>query len=231
MPAEASALSRVDPRSRWSSSMSRSGETPEPGAGGELIENLERLRDTESVRAVVLTGFRVLRRSGPAEGLLPLLPRHRRHQLPPRPPVANRFAIAIVLAAVLHVLWTHTRFGLATRAVAENERSAASHGWSPTTIATVNWGIGADLTALAGVLIVPLTSLLVSALTLLVIPALAVALFGGFLSLLLALVGQPLRRSCDSDRRMISERHGAAAAASAGVRPPGSGPGGCEDSP
>jgi sulfate-transporting ATPase len=98
-------------------------------------------------------------------------------------------AIAAVLTAVLHLISTRTTFGLATRAVAENQRTAAAVGWSPSFIATINWAIGSALAALAGTFIIPIASLSVGPLTLLVVPALAVALVGGFSSFLLAFLG------------------------------------------
>jgi len=97
--------------------------------------------------------------------------------------------IAGVLAAVLYLGSTRTTFGLATRATAENQRTAAAFGWSGDLVAGVNWAAGAALAALAGVLIVPITSLTSQSVTLLVVPALAVALFGGFSSFPLAFVG------------------------------------------
>ena len=97
--------------------------------------------------------------------------------------------IAAVLTVCLHLISTRTTFGLATRAVAENQRNAAAVGWSPNFIATVNWAIGSALAALAGIFMLPITSLSVGPLTLLVVPALAVALVGGFSSFLLAFGG------------------------------------------
>ncbi len=97
--------------------------------------------------------------------------------------------LAAVLTLGLHLLSSRTTFGLATRAVAENQRNAAAVGWSPTLIATVNWAIGSALAALAGIVILPITSLSVGPLTLLVVPALAVALVGGFSSFTWAFVG------------------------------------------
>lgn len=97
--------------------------------------------------------------------------------------------IAAALTILLHLISSRTTFGLATRAVAENQRNAAAVGWSPSLIATINWAIGSALAALAGIFILPVTSLSVGPITLLVVPALAVALVGGFSSFLLAFGG------------------------------------------
>jgi sulfate-transporting ATPase len=100
--------------------------------------------------------------------------------------------IAGVLTALLHLFSTRTRFGLATRGVAENQRTAAAVGWSPDYVATVNWAVSAALAALAGLLLIPITSLSTTTLTWLVVPALAVALLGGFSSFPLAFGGAVL---------------------------------------
>ncbi|WP_160148926.1 ABC transporter permease subunit [Amycolatopsis alkalitolerans] len=97
--------------------------------------------------------------------------------------------IAAVGTVLLHLFANHTRFGLATRGVAENQRTAASVGWSPDLVATVNWAIGAGLAALAGILVIPISTLSSTSLTWLVVPALAVCLLGRFSSFPLAFLG------------------------------------------
>jgi sulfate-transporting ATPase len=94
--------------------------------------------------------------------------------------------------AVTGVLWAvgkYTRFGLATSAAAENQRAASSLGWSPDLLATVNWAVGSALAGLAGIIVSAYAGLQVSTLTLIVIVALAAALFGGFSSYPLVLLG------------------------------------------
>jgi sulfate-transporting ATPase len=98
-------------------------------------------------------------------------------------------AIAAILTAVLWAVYRYTRFGLITRAVAENDEVAASLGRSPDVIATVNWAAGAGLAGLAGILIVPIIGLSVIQILLLLVPALAAALVGGFTSFPLTLAG------------------------------------------
>ena len=89
---------------------------------------------------------------------------------------------ALILTAVLWAIYRFTRFGIATRAVAESERAASLLGYSPDLIGAVNWAVGCALAALAGVLISPLTTVDIAPLTLLVLPALAAALVGRFTS-------------------------------------------------
>ena len=100
--------------------------------------------------------------------------------------------ISVVLVVGLTLMSSYTRFGVLTRAVAENERISAAYGTSPRKIGALNWALGSALAGLAGVLIAPVASLSPTSLTLLVVPALAVALFGGFSSFPLTLVGAVL---------------------------------------
>ncbi|WP_239308333.1 branched-chain amino acid ABC transporter permease/ATP-binding protein, partial [Frankia sp. Cj3] len=100
--------------------------------------------------------------------------------------------LLIVLAAVLWLIYSRTRFGLATTAVAENRRTAAASGWSTSMIELVNWSVGGALYATAAIFLAPITGLSAGALTLLVVPALAAALVGGFSSFLLTIGGAML---------------------------------------
>jgi ABC-type branched-subunit amino acid transport system ATPase component/branched-subunit amino acid ABC-type transport system permease component len=99
------------------------------------------------------------------------------------------FAIVIVLAGILGVIYRWTQFGRATSAVAENRDFAAALGWSPAVIASANWGMGCALAGLAGILLAPITGLSVTAYTLLVVPALAAAIVGKLASFPLTLIG------------------------------------------
>ena len=94
-----------------------------------------------------------------------------------------------VLTAVLWYCYRHTRFGLATSAVAESPRSLAALGWETDRIRALNWTIGGALAGAAGVLLVPILGLQTTTFTLLVIPALAGALIGGMRSFPLTLLG------------------------------------------
>ncbi|MFD9321336.1 ATP-binding cassette domain-containing protein [Streptomyces sp. NPDC060053] len=97
--------------------------------------------------------------------------------------------IAVTVTAVLHLLYKRTLFGLGTSAVAENEATAASLGWSPDLIATGNWALGSALAGLTGILIVPVIGLSVTGLTTLLLSALAAALVGRFSSFPATLAG------------------------------------------
>ena len=90
--------------------------------------------------------------------------------------------VALLLALVLKAIYSKTLFGLATSAVAENRRVAASAGWSPDRIEMANFAIAGGLSALAAILLAPIIGLNAAVLSLAVLPALAAALVGRFSS-------------------------------------------------
>ncbi len=88
--------------------------------------------------------------------------------------------IAVVTAIVLALVFRYTRFGLATRAAAEQEKGALLTGISPDRVGLVNWIVASVLATLAVVLVAGVTQKLDPTETsLLVVPALAAALLGG----------------------------------------------------
>jgi len=97
--------------------------------------------------------------------------------------------IAVALSAILWAVYRFTRFGLATSAVAENQRAAGSLGLSPDVIAGANWAIGSALAGLAAIFIAPIVTLQATVLTNMVLAALAAALIASFRSFAIALVG------------------------------------------
>ena len=99
------------------------------------------------------------------------------------------FAIALLLTVLLWAWSRFSRFGLATSAVGENQDAASALGWSPRMVAAVNWTLGAALAGLAGVLLIPLSSVNPAAFALTIVPALSAALVGGFASFWLTLIG------------------------------------------
>src|SRR6185295_5996005 len=89
---------------------------------------------------------------------------------------------ALVCAVVLRLVYSGTLFGLATSAVAENRKVAASAGWSPDRIEMANFAIAGGLSALAAIFLAPIVTLNAAVLSLAVLPALAAALVGRFSS-------------------------------------------------
>jgi ABC-type branched-subunit amino acid transport system ATPase component/branched-subunit amino acid ABC-type transport system permease component len=90
--------------------------------------------------------------------------------------------IAAVLSAGLWAFYRYTKFGLATTAIAENQRAASAVGLSPDFLATINWALGSALAGVAAILIAPIVQLQVATMTNLVLAALATALVAGFRS-------------------------------------------------
>jgi sulfate-transporting ATPase len=99
------------------------------------------------------------------------------------------FLIVVALVVVLWLVYRFTMFGISTTAVAENRRSAAALALSPDFFSALNWGIGAGLAGVAGILLAPLIGVEISALTLIVIPALAAAVVGNLNSFPLTMAG------------------------------------------
>jgi sulfate-transporting ATPase len=99
------------------------------------------------------------------------------------------FCITVGLGIILWGIYRYTRFGVATTAVAENEVVAAAQGWSPVTIASLNWAFGGALAAFGGIMLATLSGLSTDSQVLVVVPALAAALIGRFSSFTLTIVG------------------------------------------
>jgi ABC-type branched-subunit amino acid transport system ATPase component/branched-subunit amino acid ABC-type transport system permease component len=91
--------------------------------------------------------------------------------------------VIVALGIALTILIRFTRFGLATRAVAESERGALVSGLSPDRIAAINWALSSVVAGLSGILIAPIVPLIPLSYTLFIIPALAAAMVGGFTKL------------------------------------------------
>lgn len=99
--------------------------------------------------------------------------------------------LAIMAIAVGLLLWAFfqfTRFGLATRAAAGNEKGAVLLGYSPERLALSNWLLSALVAGFAGIFVGSITGALSPAkYTLLVVPALGAALVGRLSSIPIAL--------------------------------------------
>src|SRR5499427_5799942 len=117
----------------------------------------------------------------PAPGILPT---NTVHMLGAVVPV-NRFiltGIVIVAAAALAAAYRWTKFGLATRAAAENEAAAMLSGLSPNRISLANTLLASLVAGALGILAASITQLDPETLPLQIIPALAAALIAQFTS-------------------------------------------------
>jgi branched-chain amino acid transport system permease protein len=90
--------------------------------------------------------------------------------------------ILLVITVTLIAVYRWSRFGLATRAAAENEAHAMFIGLSPNTLSLVNTVLMSTLMGVVGLLSASVTQLDSSTLPLLVVPGLAAAMFGRFTS-------------------------------------------------
>src|SRR5439155_3935003 len=85
-------------------------------------------------------------------------------------------AVALIVAALLRLLFYRTRVGIAMRAVVDDPDLAAMNAVEPARIAQLSWALGATLAALAGILVAPLVNLDALTLTLLIVDAFAAAM-------------------------------------------------------
>ena len=90
--------------------------------------------------------------------------------------------IIVVLAATLTLLYRRTRFGLQTRAAAENEVGATLFGLSPNRLSTLNTTAAFGVAAMFGILVAPVSQLDPTVLSNAIVPALGAALLARFTS-------------------------------------------------
>ncbi len=95
-------------------------------------------------------------------------------------------AVALTVAAVLSVYFRRTRWGVATRAGAEDERAARLTGLSPDRLAGVMWLITGAATALVAILAAPTLGLDPVGYMFYVLPGLAAALLARLTSIVIA---------------------------------------------
>jgi ABC-type branched-subunit amino acid transport system ATPase component/ABC-type branched-subunit amino acid transport system permease subunit len=97
-------------------------------------------------------------------------------------------AAVVVITLVVAAVYGHTRFGLATQAVAESEKGAIVTGLSPDKIALTNWAISCAVAGLAGILVAPLVPLAPAQYTLFIVPALAAWIAGSYTGITVAVL-------------------------------------------
>ena len=90
-------------------------------------------------------------------------------------------AIVVGLTVLLWALFKYTKFGIASRANAENEKSIVLLGHAPNRLAAASWILSSTLVGLMGILVSTVnTSVDPNTIVLLIVPALAAGLLGGF---------------------------------------------------
>jgi branched-chain amino acid transport system permease protein len=101
----------------------------------------------------------------------------------------NRFwmaAIVVLIAVALTALYRWSRFGLATRAAAENEVYGMLAGLSPNQLSLANTVVASAFAGAMGIIAAPLAQADSKTLVLFIVPALAAALFAAFTSVPIA---------------------------------------------
>jgi ABC-type branched-subunit amino acid transport system ATPase component/branched-subunit amino acid ABC-type transport system permease component len=93
----------------------------------------------------------------------------------------------ILLGLGVAALYRWTRFGLATRAVAETTIGASASGIRTSAVALTNWALSGAVAGLAGALLSPLVPLAPQSYAYIVVPALAAVLAARFRSVTIAL--------------------------------------------
>ena len=141
---------------------------------------------------ILLQATVVLRFSSTARAVRPVIKKRPMH-LPGNILVPqDQILLFVFVVAVTVLLWTvfrYTKFGLATRAAAENEKGAILLGFSPDFLAGTNWVLSSVLAGLFGVLFATVNSSIDPiTVTLLIVPALGAALLGSFTSFSLTAV-------------------------------------------
>jgi ABC-type branched-subunit amino acid transport system permease subunit len=106
--------------------------------------------------------------------------------------------IVVVVAAALAATYKWTRFGLATRAAAENETAGLLAGLAPARISMANTVLASVLAGALGVLVAPLSQLDPVTIPTAVVPALGAALLARFTSFGIAAVAGIAMGSIDS---------------------------------
>jgi branched-chain amino acid transport system permease protein len=106
--------------------------------------------------------------------------------------------IVLVTAGVLSAVYRWTRFGLETRAAAENETAGLLIGLAPARISMANTVLASVLAGALGVLVAPLSQLDPVTIPSAVVPALGAALIARFTSFWIAAIAGILMGSIDS---------------------------------
>ena len=98
--------------------------------------------------------------------------------------------ISILMGVTLWAIFKYTRFGLATRGAAGNEKGAVLLGYSPQFLAAMNWVIASVVATTAAIVVGPIQgSITPVGLSALVVGALGAALIGGLRSIMVAMWG------------------------------------------
>ena len=96
------------------------------------------------------------------------------------------FGTVVVATGALYALFRYTRFGIATRASAENERFTTLLGFNADRQAGISWVLASVLAGGVGILVAPITGVTPNLFTVLLISSLGAALLGRMSSFVVA---------------------------------------------
>jgi sulfate-transporting ATPase len=96
--------------------------------------------------------------------------------------------LAVAITVLLAVVFRWTRFGLHTRAVAEDEVAFRGLGHSSDRVSAFNWALGGLLAGLTGIMLSAIIGVSTTQIALLLVPALAASLIGRFQSFSITLI-------------------------------------------
>jgi branched-chain amino acid transport system permease protein len=112
---------------------------------------------------------------------------------------------ALVLAGLVAAIFRYTRFGISSRAAAENEKGAVLLGHSPDLLAGCNWVLASVIAAVGGLIVGPIVGTVDPArYTLFIVPALGAALIGGLQSVVVATLGGLVLGMAESGTQFLS---------------------------
>jgi ABC-type branched-subunit amino acid transport system ATPase component/branched-subunit amino acid ABC-type transport system permease component len=107
--------------------------------------------------------------------------------------------LAVVITVLLAAAFKWTRFGLHTRAVAEDGLTFRGLGHSSDRVSAINWALGGLLAGLTGIMLSAIIGVSTTQISLLLVPALAASLIGRFQSFGITLIAALVIGIADSE--------------------------------
>jgi ABC-type branched-subunit amino acid transport system ATPase component/branched-subunit amino acid ABC-type transport system permease component len=157
---------------------------------------------------LTLQALVVLHFGSAARRVAPILPTEK-ITVAGQPVARDRLILAGIVAAAGALLWAYFRFtrtGLATRAAAENERSASLARYSPQRLAGITWVLSSVVVGVVFTLAAPTLGLNPATFVLLIVPALACALLGRLTSIAVVVVAGLLLGALQSEITFYSTK-------------------------
>jgi ABC-type branched-subunit amino acid transport system ATPase component/branched-subunit amino acid ABC-type transport system permease component len=136
---------------------------------------------------------------GTATSVLPQTPIRMGHGVSVGADRLYLLALAAVITVVLAAAFRWTRYGLYTRAVAEDDVTFSGLGHSRDRVSAFNWALGGLLAGLTGIMLSAIIGVSTTQISLLLVPALAASLIGRFQSFSLTFAAAVVIGVADSE--------------------------------